>query len=308
MENGFKELFSFNTTERNGILVFILLILLISFAPLAVSYFYSPQPDDTLEFSQDIRRFLSETLKDSSENTMEQGWNQFENQSGRPHKPLLFSFNPNTIMEEEWEKLGLKPYQIRIIMNYRAKGGAFKQKKDILKIYGITESDFLRLEPYIDIPVTIPSGMLSTPVSAAPASSRNMQLIDINTADSVELQELRGIGPSFARRIVKYRNLLGGYHSVSQLLEVYGFDQARLDLILNQCTVGNAELKALNINTVMLNDLKKHPYCGYALAKAIIDRRIIQGKYSSADQVLTIPGIDKEKCQKLMLYLTVSEE
>jgi competence protein ComEA len=135
--------------------------------------------------------------------------------------------------------------QIRAINNYVSKGGKFKKKEDLKKMYVISESDYARLEPYIKIKEE-PGGVekkfdkkFSAPV-----------YVDISTADSVELLAIKGVGPSRARGIYKYRQLLGGYYSINQLREVYGIDSAAYAEIGAQVFIKDStNINRININT-----------------------------------------------------------
>ncbi len=131
-----------------------------------------------------------------------------------PRKVENFRFNPNTVSVEDLCRLGFSRKQAQAIENYRLKGGRFPRKKDFAKSFVVADSVYARLEPYIDIP-----------------------LIDLNRADSVELLALPGIGPYFSGKIVRYREKIKGYTSVDQLLEIYRFDQEKLDGIRDLVTV-----------------------------------------------------------------------
>ena len=98
-------------------------------------------------------------------------------------------------------------------------------------------------------------------------------LIDINTADTARLRQLRGIGPVFAARIVKYRTLLGGFVDTEQLLEVYGITTDLFTQIEPHVVVSHQEVKKLPINTATLDELRRHPYLDYYQARAIVDYR-----------------------------------
>ncbi len=141
------------------------------------------------------------------------------------NKITPFLFNPNKLPSEQWSKMGLKDWQIKVIKNYEAKGGHFYKKEDFKKMFCISPSEYAILEPYISIPDEKKEyAEAKTQVKEV----HKRALVDLNTADSVTLLSLYGIGPSFAKRIMKYRNLLGGFYNKTQLLEVYGFDQDRL--------------------------------------------------------------------------------
>lgn len=94
--------------------------------------------------------------------------------------------------------------------------------------------------------------------------------IDLNTADTTLLKRVPGIGSSFARRIVKYRDLLGGYYVVEQLQEVYGMDRERYDAIYPYFTVGTA-VRPL---TLTIDSISYHPYLSWRHKRAL--RRLLE--------------------------------
>lgn len=117
-----------------------------------------------------------------------------------------FRFNPNTADLADLQRLGFSEKQAQAIVNYRLKGGRFRRKSDFAKSFVVADSVFARLEPYIDIP-----------------------LLDINSADSAAFDALPGIGPYFASQMVSYREKVGGYTSVDQLMDIPRFDEERLE-------------------------------------------------------------------------------
>jgi len=117
-----------------------------------------------------------------------------------------FRFNPNTVSVEDLMRLGFSEKQAQAIDNYRAKGGRFRRKADFAKSFVVADSVYRRLERYIDIP-----------------------RLDLNRADSAALDDLPGIGPWFATKILEYRNELSGYSFPEQLLDIYHFDQEKYD-------------------------------------------------------------------------------
>ncbi|MDR2918679.1 MAG: helix-hairpin-helix domain-containing protein [Tannerella sp.] len=101
-------------------------------------------------------------------------------------------------------------------------------------------------------------------------------VIELNSADTTTLKKVPGIGSAFANRIVKYRNLLGGFYSVSQLGEVYGIDEEKYNSLAPWFTVDILLIKQLNIHTLPQESLRKHPYINYQQAKAI--NKLLQQK------------------------------
>ena len=152
--------------------------------------------------------------------------------------------------------------------------------------------------------------------SATPASSSFNQTqypkkslsFELNTADSLDLVQLYNIGPVIARRILKYRSLLGGYVRKEQLREVYGIDSARYNDIAPHLTVDPSRITPIDINTADIDRLKRHPYLDYYQAKAIIRLREEKGAYAGVRDILNIPIIDSETFTRIEPYLICNSQ
>ncbi len=162
-----------------------------------------------------------------------------------PRKVENFRFDPNTVSVEDLQRLGFSPKQAQAIDNYRQKGGRYRRPADFAKSFVVADSVYARLEPYINIP-----------------------RLDINRADSTALLALPGIGPYFAGKIVDYRERLGGYSSTLQLLEIYRFDQEKLDKLSDLITC--SEPTPFAIWTLPEADLARHPHISREEARAIV--------------------------------------
>jgi DNA uptake protein ComE-like DNA-binding protein len=137
-----------------------------------------------------------------------------------------------------------------------------------------------------------------------PVSNSNSIVVDINAADSLALLDIKGIGPAFASRIIKYRNLLGGFVKKEQLLEVYGFDAERYDEVKDHVKIGK-EHTVLNLNDVSFKELNKHPYVSYDLTKAIFNLKKKLGTFKAVDDIKQIDLVTDELYNKLAPYLIV---
>jgi competence protein ComEA len=303
MLKGLLDYFNFNKGERSGILTIIAVIIIVLLLPYFIKVTKEDNSDEFLRFAKDIDLF-EKSLKNAADSASEARRLDFQqmDRSVAENKLTPFPFNPNLLPSEQWSKMGLKDWQIKVIKKYEEKGGKFYKKEDFKRMFCISPSEYEILEPYISIPE--PKNEYADRKPEIKEIKKKV-LVDLNTADSVTLLTLYGIGPSFAKRIVKYRNLLGGFYSKAQLLEVYGFDQDRLDQIDPNCEVGPGGIKKININTVKTEELKKHPYFDYYTAKAIVDQRIILKKYTSLEQVKAIPLIHDELFIKIKNYLTL---
>jgi competence ComEA-like helix-hairpin-helix protein len=129
--------------------------------------------------------------------------------------------------------------------------------------------------------------------------------VEINAADTMELQRLRGIGPGYARRIVSYRNKLGGFCAKLQLLEVYGMDRDRYGMICDHITVEPDSVKKIDINNVTFKALISHPYFPYELTREIILFRKKAKRFNTAEELKNVKGMNDSVFLKISPYILV---
>ncbi|WP_449047396.1 ComEA family DNA-binding protein [Parapedobacter sp.] len=243
--------------------------------------------------------------------------------SGRPTnkkemptpQPTYFRFDPNGLSAEDWKRLGLSNRQIQMIKNYEAKGGRFRKKEDLAKIYAIDDADYDRLAPYIDIkqvervePTPKRINANGSGAEATRGVTPRVLPIDLNHADSLELQYLPGIGPVFASRIVRFRDLLGGFHHVSQLLDVYGFDSVRFGGLEQYVYVDTTKVEKIPLNTAPYERFRDHPFISHKLANAIVQYRKQHGPYRAMSDLLGIAIMDEQIFLKIAPYLTLADD
>ena len=192
-----------------------------------------------------------------------------------------FAFDPNTVSIEDLQRLGLSERQAATIENYRAKGGRFRSKADFQKMYVVTDTLFARLEPFIDIPK-----------------------LELNSADSAALVALRGIGPYYARKILAYRERLGGFYDKSQLLEIEGIDAERYAGLAEEVTVDPAKIRKLDIWNAPDSLLASHPYLGQKGARSIVRyRQLYDTTRRTVADLETEHVLLKENIEKLKKYI-----
>ena len=129
----------------------------------------------------------------------------------------------------------------------------------------------------------------------------NSQKLNLNSADTTELQSLPGIGPFFARNIVEYRNKLGGFIDKKQLLEVYAFDSTRMSNIENLIVIDSIELRKVKVNTDDFKTILRHPYIEYEDVKKIVNYRESKGMIKDWETYLKVVGRDVD--ERLEEYL-----
>lgn len=188
----------------------------------------------------------------------------------------LFFFDPNIASDKDFLKLGLTEKQIRTIRNYLEKAGEFRSDADFLKIWGLTDLQKNRLSEYIRIEKKESDKQNRIP-------SAEMKMMDLNTADSTELELLPGIGDKLAKRIVKYRDMLGGFYSFGQLKEVYGLNDQTIKLITPNLNIDLSKIKKIEWNFADAFELSKHPYLRNNLSKAIVKFRSKNGSIENLE-------------------------
>jgi len=128
-------------------------------------------------------------------------------------------------------------------------------------------------------------------------------MIELNSADTFELQQLRGIGPGFARRIVYYRERLRGFSDKRQVLEVFGMDTARFGLIESNLLVNPDSIHPIDLNTVTFKELLRHPYFPFPVTKNIMIYRQKNKNFKSLDELKNIQGINDSIFRRMIVYL-----
>lgn len=244
-----------------------------------------------------------------------------------------FPFDPNTADSAELAKLGFASWQIKSIYHYRAKGGVFSRPSDVARIYGITKRKYETLRPFIRIAddfkpasdfygneprynhrpyrnhsyynnegnsATANANTKDNRIYSYPHKLKAGEHITVNTADTTDLQKIPGIGSSYARAIVRYRDQLGGFAKAQQLLEIEGLPESALAYI----TIDSKDIHKLNLNTLTLSQLKHHPYINYYQAKAICDYRRLRGPLKSLKELELLKDFPPAEIERLQPYVS----
>lgn len=224
-------------------------------------------------------------------------------------KAERFAFDPNTADSTQLLRLGLRPFIVRNIYKYRAKGGRFRKPEDFARMYGLGKEEYKSLAPYIRISSDYqPASSLifETEKSSTPKDTLRYPVklsvgehIALNTADTTTLKRVPGIGSGYARAIVNYRNRLGGYVDVNQLLDIKGIPSEALQYIV----LGNSDVKKLDVNHLSLNQLKQHPYLNFYQARALVESRRLHGPLRSAADLRLISDFTEADIKRLIPYL-----
>jgi competence protein ComEA len=286
--------------ERNGFFVLAILIMILLTGRILIPVLTERPIPDFKEAESAFLAFRSAMQEAEAGEELEQLSAGME--SGKIFPPIhaaiqYFNFDPNHITYEELLKLGLSNRVARTLVKYRNSGGRFHSKPDLMKVYGLEKADFYRLEPYINIP-SVPAPDVKKQIPMA---------IELNSADSIQLQGIYGIGPVFANRIIRYRDLLGGFYTHEQLNEVYGLREEQYEEILKHVFIDTSFLQRMNLNSVERDTLLKHPYLNGYQADAIIAYREYNGEWKDIHEIKRNQLLPDSVFNKISPYLRIEK-
>jgi competence protein ComEA len=219
----------------------------------------------------------------------------------------MFYFDPNTLDAAGWQKLGIKDKTVASMQKYIAKGGRFREPEDLRKVWGLRDDEKERLIPYVRIAVS-GSPTYTNNYTAYEKKTYEKKVIapvDINAGDSSAFDALPGIGGGYSRRIINFRNRLGGFYKVDQIAETFGLPDSVFQKIKPLLKISGNDVKQLNINTAKEEELKAHPYIRWQLAKVITAYRSQHGDFKTLQELKKIMTIDEETYNKISPYLTI---
>jgi competence protein ComEA len=294
-----KDFFGFSRSQVNGFMVLLTLITLMIFS----------EPVWQLWVSNSPRDFKSDSaLLDSLVALWEPEKVPKASDSLLP-EPSLFYFDPNNTTVESFIVLGFSRQEATRIIRYREKGGKFRIKSDLLKIYGIDSTFYQRIYSFINLPEIAPAPVeQKQEVKGILTVKKSFEKFDLNTADTSQLKSIYGIGDKLSLRIVKYRDVLGGFVTMDQLKEVYGLDSMVIHRLMENSTLQeDFQPTQINLNNASEKQLSGHPYLS-KVAKAIVAYRFQHGDYKAVEEIRNVTNLDVQGIEKIIPYLKVIDE
>ena len=288
-----KDYFNFTTRERWGITGLLVLIALFYFLP---NLLFKDE-----DYSKELKAFEKEIAAMDSGSADEPNYEYTNNDYQKTDLFEPFYFDPNTVDPQKLENFGIPQYVIKSFAKYRNAGAKFYKKEDLKKLYGLKPNLYERMAPYIKIEETDPKDNTSKKDYKKTETER--ALVDLNTADSLTLLKVKGIGPYLSSKIIKYRNALGGYISIDQLYQIFNIKPEQVEAIKPFVFVNSSSIKRLNVNTADYSQLNWHPYISSKEANAIITYRKQHGLYKSRLDLEKVILLNKEMLDKIEPYL-----
>lgn len=304
----FYNVLYFTRKEKRGALVLLMFIAFICTIPFIIAYYNADKVNNNKDYDKEIAAINTKAFQQKKQYPFEKKENynkrypthEKKNYSSKP-SGILFEFDPNTIDEAGWKRLGLRDKTIGTIVNFRNKGGKFRTADDIEKIWGLFPDEVARLKPYVRIAARTEPDYKS---KYKPYEKPAIVAVDINAADTNALMALPGIGAKLSARILQFRNKLGGFHSVEQVKETYALHDSVFQKIAPYLKL-HTGITPININEATIDQLKAHPYIRYHLANAIVQYRTQHGAYRTIEDVKKIMIVDEQIFAKVAPYLTV---
>jgi DNA uptake protein ComE-like DNA-binding protein len=293
-----RNTFGFSRSQTNGFVIFLPLVAFALFSQPVYHWWVSNRPSD---FSRE-RAVLDSLSRQWELQKKEKNVIPLEKEI-----PIaLFKFDPNTISSDELTALGFSKRTSSSLLRYREKGGTFRIKSDVRKLYGMDSLFFETLVPFIQLPEKIEYAKNENNFTPA---KKSKEPFDLNEADTTQLKSINGIGSKLASRIVKYRGKLGGFISKDQLQEVYGLDTAVVRKLRDASyIIENFAPQKISINHADEVTLAVHPYLNRKVANAIVAYRFQHGSFKSVAELNTIQLIDSEMYRRISPYVTLIEQ
>ncbi len=305
-----KNKFFLLTKADRRVLVFLSAALCVATIVLVFCTFHRDEKDEKSSLTtEEIKSFIASLNERPHESRK---WNErpaYERKEYARNEPValnLHIFDPNTADSIELLQLGFSKYVAHNILAYRRKGGVFRNPEKLSTVYGMTPEVFNRAKPYISITLQPSADRIerkdsaSKPLYVAQPKLAKGTIVDLNTADTTLLKKVPGIGSGYAKAIVRYREQLGGYVSVSQLSEIKSIPS---DVATWFEVKPNHSVRKIDVNSGGVEQLTRHPYINFYQAKAIVEYRRKRGNIKSVRQLGFMEQFSEADIKRLEPYL-----
>ncbi len=293
-----RNYFGSSKAETNGFVILVFLMLLVFISLSVYEHAISPTIDLSADHAQ-LEQLVLEMEKSAA--SME------KEVATTPLLADMHAFDPNIATATTLIQMGIPAHIAARLIKYRESGGKFRTKNDLMKIYGFRVQDFERLLPYIDLPENLPEFKKKEFVPFSSEEKEPIALMfDVNRADTAQLKKINGIGAVLSSRIIKYRDLLGGFIDKQQYQEVYGLSDEVVEKLNKSTQIeDNFQQQLINVNKASAEDLAAHPYINYKLAKVIVAYRSQHGLFLDLEDLKNIKLVGENEYNKISPYLTL---
>ncbi len=305
-----REFFIFTRKERNGLLVLVFILFITICLDVSLPYILPVKEYDVSKWKEETAKFYAASPPKADTSRQDQIKEDFKGE-----------IDPNKARQVDLEKMGVPAGITANWIKYLQKGGRFKKKKEVLKLYGMTTELYRRLEKFLVLPENdVVLRTKTEPPETSPKRvsvfvrrdtmpgkrypvKKQYSVVALNEADSAQLEALPGIGSVLASRIIKYRKLLGGFYEVEQLKEIYGMTEELWMRCSPWLSADSTGMKKLEINFLSVTELGRHPYIGFSHAKKMVRQRDSKGKFTEKSDLAFC--FSEDSLHRLLPYLSM---
>lgn len=296
----------FSKGQRIAIVLLLFLIVAIWLADSLIAHF-APLPEthhkEALIFQAELDSFSAQIQPINRTNYQQKATSIYVDWDAYPTQYQLHPFDPNKADSATLAGLGLSARVVRNILRYREKGGYFNHADKLSEIYGMQAEKFAELKPYI----VIEPRPTSPKVLTEKTSNKKDTVLELNSADTTELQYIKGIGSYYAKQIVRYRQQLGGYYKVEQLREIMELEDSAYTAMAKHFTVDTTQIQRIKVNMASVERLKRHPYINFYAARSIYETRRNAFQLNGISELSDKDGLPADVLEKLRPYLSFEQ-
>ena len=282
----FKSYFQYSKSQRSGIFLLVLLCVICQFA-----FFY-----------------LGPSME-NSENSEKQKWISLQSKvdslkaEKQNYIPKIYPFNPNFITDYKGSKLGMSVAEIDRLLNFRKTNQYVNSASEFQKVTQVSDSLLSTISPYFKFPDWVNKRKANN-FKPFEKKAEKIVLLDINHATKEDLIKIYGIGPALSDRILKQKELFGGFVSMKQMDDIWGLSPEVIENLNKYFRVtALPRIKKIDINNASIKELMLFPYFKYALAKSIVTYRSMNGDFKNSEDLTKINDFPSEKIDIISLYL-----
>jgi DNA uptake protein ComE-like DNA-binding protein len=281
-----KSYFQYSKSQRSGIFLLVVLCIVCQFA-----FFYLNPSSDKENNSEKQKwislQFIVDSLKVEKQNYISK----------------IYPFNPNFITDYKGSKLGMSIAEIDRLLNYRKTNQYVNSALEFQKVTQVSDSLLNVISPYFKFPDWVNKNKNN---NFKPFEKKIVKILvlDINMATKEDLIKVYGIGPALSDRILKQKEILGGFVNMKQMEDIWGLSPEVIESLNQHFKVtATPKIKKIDINNASIKELMLFPYFKYSLAKAIVTYRSMNGDFKNSEDLTKINGFPSEKLDIISLYL-----
>ena len=280
--------FSFNRSNRIGMLYFAAIIIVL----ILLQFFYpDPSKKEAQQwFNSEETKALQEEL-DSLKNAREK------------KKDTIYPFNPNFLTDYRGYKLGMTVAEIDRLLTYRERDKWVNSAKEFQQITKISDSLLIEIEPYFKFPEWVVQKEKEKKRSNNDIIWRPKK--DINNISIKDLQQIRGIGPALAKRIIDHKNRIGEYRDLIQLKDIWGLKYEVRDRVEANLYV-DKDYEKIDINQASIIQLSEIPYFDYELSRKVFQFVQVRQGIHSFKELGKLQEFPFDKIERIKLYLEIN--